>query len=113
MAQLKDYKQKVRMVLEAHPQARNSDLTLMAHYLHTFRRHLVEYDSEGKPYLYLNKFKEMASPETLIRARRIIQNDDNEFLPTSPAVRKARRIKEENYRNAEVREAKAINYADN
>lgn len=113
--ELKDYKDKVFKIMEEYPKARNNDLTLMAHYLKTYRSHLVKYDPEGVPYIELRDFKNMALPETLIRARRIIQNTDNTLLPTDPKVIKARRIKEQNYRDCEVREAVAPrkSYNDN
>ena len=40
------------------------------------------------------QIKEMITPETITRARRVIQNDDNDFLPTDPQVMIRRQFKE-------------------
>lgn len=109
--ELKDYKHQVKEIMREHKQARNSDWTLLAHYISKHRPELVHYtqpDERQKASIVcvpLNKFKYFPSAETLIRARRIIQNEDCILLPTDPEVVKARGIKEKNYREAEVREA--------
>jgi hypothetical protein len=46
--------------------------------------------------------------ENLRRVRQIIQNENEMYQPTDPKVRKARGIKEKNWREAEIREAKNI-----
>ena len=105
MAELKTYKQKVARLLAKWERARNDDGVLYAHYINTYHPSYVHRDAEDKPYVRLEDLKNLASPDTINRCRQIIQNVDGLYLPTDPAVRKARKIKEENYRNCEVREA--------
>lgn len=118
--ELKDYKEQVYSIMWEHEQARNSDWTLVAHFVHKYRPELVHVTAKsdrnrgGELCVPLNQFKNFPSAETLIRERRVIQNNDGDLLPTDPKVTKARRIKEQNYREAEVREAKQhlVNYPD-
>jgi len=106
--QLKDYKTKVRSILAEHPTARNNDGSLQAYFIYKYCRHLVTTDIDGKPAIRLENLKNLPPLETIRRSRQIIQNDNGEYLPTDPAVRRERKIKEENYRNAEVRQAKLV-----
>jgi len=103
---LKTYKEKVHHILKTHENARNHDGSLVAHYVNTFHHNLVIKDSDGDAAIKLRNLKSMPSIESIIRSRRLVQNDDGEFIPTIPAVIKARQIKEKNYREAEVREAR-------
>lgn len=107
MSELKDYKEKVYRILEKYPPSRDSDWRLLANYIYIFKRKLVTRDEQGIECIALENLRYLPPVESITRARRIIQNDDNNFLPTSEKVRKQRRIKEENYTQAEVREAKA------
>jgi CO dehydrogenase nickel-insertion accessory protein CooC1 len=104
--ELRHYKEKVQKILEEHEQARNNDGTLIAHFVKRYYKTLLVVDPDGNEMLPLKNFKHLPPMETITRARRIIQNDNHMLIPTDPNVAKARRIKEENYRNAEVREAK-------
>lgn len=106
MSELKNFKPKVRHILEKYEQARNSDGTLYAYFIKTYCSNLIVMDAEGVEMLPLKNFKLLPPLENLRRCRQIIQNDNQELQPTDPAIRKFRRIKEENFRNAEVREAK-------
>lgn len=106
MPRLRTYKEKVKVILQEHPKARNNDGTMIAHYIAKHLSPFVHKDADGEQCVRLKDFQHLPPFENLRRARAIIQNDDNELLPTDPKVRKARRIKEENWRNAEVREAK-------
>ena len=105
--ELKTYKQRVRKVLSEHEEARNNDGTLLAFYIYTFHKGLVK-KTDGEYSILLKDFKNLPAIENIRRSRQIIQNDNNEYLPTREEVRKARKIKEENYKNCEVREAKEI-----
>lgn len=105
MAELKTFKQKVADILKEKPATRDSDSLLYAHYIYRFHNHLVRKDSEDKAVIRLADLDHLPPSETIRRCRQIIQNNDNLYLPTTLAVRKARKIKEENYRDAEVREA--------
>lgn len=108
MAQLKDYKGKVHKIMEEVEQARNNDGVLIAHFLHRHCTRFLTKDANGEWAIPLKNLKHLPPFETIRRTRAIIQNDNNELLPTSEAVRKARGIKEENWRNCEVREAKEL-----
>jgi len=105
---LKDYKAKVRIILRDYPETRNSDTALVARFIHTYLKQFVTQSVDGYAAVELRKFMHLPPINSITRARRIIQNDDGEFLPTIKAVREKRRIKEEDYRNWEVREAKGI-----
>lgn len=107
--QLKDYKIKIRSILKVYPQARDNDGTLLAYFITTYLSHLVTRDVDGDLSIKLKNLKNLPPIETIRRSRQIIQNVDGEFLPTDPKVIKARRIKEQNYKNAEVREASWTN----
>lgn len=112
MAELKHYRQKVESILRDHEAARNNDGTLYAYFISKYCPHLVAHIHEGfaesTPAVPLKNFKNLPPMENIRRSRQIIQNDNNLYLPTDPMVRKARKIKEENWRNAEVREAKIV-----
>lgn len=105
MAELKKYKEKVYAILRDSEAARNSDGVLMAHYINVYHPNLVKMDEEGDKVIKLKNLKALPPFENIRRVRQIIQNVNNEFLPTDPSVRKNRRIKEENWREYEVREA--------
>ena len=102
---LRDIKDKVYKILEQHPKARDNDGTLIAHFLFEHSNQFVREDMDGELVIRMKDFQNLPPFNSVSRARRIIQNDDGLFLPTSAAVRKARRIKEDSYRNWEVREA--------
>lgn len=110
---LKDIKPKVRSILKEKEETRNNDGHLLAHYVAKYYSRLVKdntvTDVAGKEQVdksvSLGNFRYFPPVESITRARRLIQNVDKEFPPTLEAVRKARRIKEEDYRNWEVREA--------
>jgi len=104
MAELKTYKQRVRVILERYEKARNNDGSLYAYYILTYHKHMLE--GEGNEVsIKLKYLKDLPPMENIRRSRQLIQNGDNEYLPTDPAVRKARKIKEQNWRDCEVREA--------
>ena len=103
---LKTYKDKVKVILEKYEKARNNDGTLLAFYIWEYMPHMIGKDQDGEPCIRLSNIKHLPPIENLRRSRQIIQNDLGLFPPTDPKVCKARKIKEENWRNAEVREAK-------
>lgn len=105
MAELKTYKQKVFSVMEEHEEARNNDGTLLAYFIDRFFPQLVIPDADGEKAIKLRNLKNLPPLENIRRVRAIIQNVDGKLLPTKPEVIKARKIKEENFRNVEVREA--------
>lgn len=106
--QLKDFKPRVRKVLHEHESARNNDWSLFAWYISTYHSSRISRDTEDKKCIRLEELKTMPSMETLIRCRRLIQNEDGEYLPTAHDVLKRRGIKAKNYSDVEVREAQAV-----
>ena len=108
MAELKTYKQKVEKILKDYEKARNCDGTLIAHYLNTYHNRLLHMDVDGDSCLKLKDFQHLPPFENIRRSRQIIQNDDGNYPPTDPEVIKARKIKERNWRDCEVREAKQL-----
>lgn len=93
-------------ILKIHPKSRDNDGTLLAHYINEFEKQLVIDAVDGTPAIKLSNLKHLPPIENLRRSRQLIQNDDGDFLPNDEAVIKARRIKEKNWREAEIREAK-------
>lgn len=110
MAELKNFKPKVYSILEKHEQARNNDGTLYAYFIKKYCKHLVIQDPDGVDMLPLKNFKHLPPMENIRRVRQIIQNDNGDLIPTDPKVREARGIKEQNWRDAEVREAKTASH---
>lgn len=104
---LKDYKGKVMGILRDVPDSRNNDGLLIAHFIHRFASQHLTKDANGEWAIPLKNLKHLPPFETIRRTRQIIQNDDHAYLPTILSVRKARSIKEENWRNWEVREAQS------
>lgn len=105
---LKTYKQRVRQILEKYEKARDNDGILTAYYIATYHPTLLRKDTDGNSCVPLKYFGELPPLENIRRSRQLIQNDDGEFLPTKESIRKARKIKEKNWREVEVREAKLI-----
>lgn len=108
MPELKTYKAKVRRILELHPSARNNDGSLWAYYIQKYKPTLVV-DTPHGPAVPLKNFKHLPPSQSIRLARQLIQNDDGEYLPTDPKVKKARNIKEKNIRDAEWCEVKKYN----
>ena len=103
--ELKNIKERVEFLLDKYPPARNNDNYLIACYIYEYNRHLTSKDIWGKKVISLENFNKIPPFNSITRARRIIQNTEKRLLPTNKAVIKARRIKEQNYRDCEVREA--------
>lgn len=99
--ELKGKKGQVAYILKVYPSTRNNDGQLFAHYINTYFKHLVE--NKAVP---LKNFHKLPSLETIRRLRQIIQNDNGMFLPTDEKVIKARKIKQKNWNDIEVREAR-------
>lgn len=103
-------------ILEENEKARNNDGTMVAYYIKKYHPSRVSYDPANNPYVTLNNLQHLTSFESLTRARRIVQKSHGLYPPTDPKVAKARGIKELNYTNTEVREAKNLDipkpYAD-
>lgn len=108
MAELKTYKQKVRAILAEYEPARNNDGTLWACYIFKYAKHLVVKDTEGNPAVSLSNFKNLPTSQSIRLARQLVQNEDGDYPPTDPDVKKKRGIKDENIRNLEWREAKQV-----
>ena len=104
--ELKNYRKRIEYLLSIHEKARDNDGVLIAHYLNTFCPSLVDLNSKGEKTVMLKNFKKMPSFENIRRARQIVQNTKGLYLPLTEKVLKARRIKEKNFKDCEVREAK-------
>jgi len=114
MAKLKTYKEKVFKILKDHMLSRNDDGLVIAYYIKYHQANLVTLDiNRTDRCIKLKDFIHLDPIENITRARRIIQNEDGHFLPTDPAVRKQRKIKEKEMPE-QVREAvqHAIPYRD-
>ena len=66
------------------------------------KRKLVKESSEGKGpalTLKLRELRKLPAFATITRVRAVIQNERSKYLPTSPEVRRQRRIAEEAWLN--------------
>ena len=76
----------VHSVLEKFPETRNNDLLLI---LQVWRRQGVSIGFSD------DELGVMLNPESITRARRVIKNNDGEYLPTKLEVAEKRRLNEE------------------
>ena len=93
MSRIKGLKEMILHCLEKHPNTRNSDigLTLMIWWI--FYNDKIKM-IDGEAYIHLKSLYDIPREDSVKRIRANIQNIEGKFLPTSEAVRKARRIKE-------------------
>lgn len=106
---LKKYKPKVRQILSEKEKARNDDGYLIAWMIARHAPQFVQKDVDGDKSVKLKDLAEITTTvnfETIRRTRQIIQNDNGEFPPTDKKILEARGIKEKNWRDSEVREAR-------
>jgi len=97
MKTIKDLRNKVCEILKDHPETRDCDKRLLAHFWHRHERWLlVKVDDEW--YMPLKHLKQSTSQEAVARVRRKIQNDEGWYLPLSLKVAKKRGISEEKWR---------------
>lgn len=84
--QIRGLREQVREILRDQGEARNSDklLTVML-----WKRHHSDLIQEGS-FVYLQDILALPSEDAISRCRRQIQHDDQQYLPTSEAVAKAR-----------------------
>lgn len=106
MTKLKTYKQRTAAVMKKYAATRNNDMSLYAHYLYTYFPGKIDEDANGDAFIRLKDLKEMPTMENIRRSRQIIQNDDRKYLPTDPEVARERGMKEKDWRDKEVRDAK-------
>ena len=89
-----EHKQAIEIVeelLKTDEKARNSDLWLT---LQVWQK-----AQQIKVFVPYDKFDQMMNPETIARARRVIQNTNEKYLPTDPKILIRRRVKESVLRN--------------
>ncbi len=106
MRELKTYKQRVGEILRLSVDSRNDDGVLFAHYINKYHPELITESIYDQKCIELRNFTNLPPMENIRRSRQLIQNGDNQYLPTDEEVREARGIKEKNWTNVEVREAK-------
>lgn len=99
MSDLRGYRHKVESILRDHEKARNNDGVLYAHFINKYCGNLISLNQNGEKSIALKDFYRLPPMENIRRSRQIIQNDHNMYLPTDPAVLKARKIKEANIRS--------------
>ena len=110
MEELKGRAKKVYAVMSLYEQARNNDWSLMAFYINKYYGGLVNLDVDGDKVIKLKDLKNLPSWQSIRLARQIIQNEKGLLLPTDEKVRKLRKIKEQDIRYTEWREAKNEDY---
>jgi hypothetical protein len=88
-------------MLAESPEARNDDMYLIIKcwlHLHPERFFEVGGEKDRRKAVVLRNLLEFESTETIRRSRQIIQNDLGLYPPTNLKVAKARRMKEEDWR---------------
>lgn len=85
---LKTIKERVEYILESYPSTQGDDRLLQYRYIQIF---VPEVRITFKQFKAL---REMPAPETISRARRIIQNKEGRFLPRERTLRKRNRREE-------------------
>ena len=103
MKQLKEYKPRVYGILEKYPETRDCDKVLTAKYIELFHSELLLETSRGLSLPLINWTK-LPPLDTILRNRRVIQNQEGKFLPSDPKIAKMRKQKELDYEYAEARE---------
>jgi hypothetical protein len=82
-------KLRVKILLEEHPETRNSDITLMIKMWQTYFQVGNEINLGA---LYI-----LPTHDNIKRARAFIQNEEGLFLPTDEKVRRQRKIAEQDW----------------
>lgn len=78
----KKCKEIVEKILKDYPRARNDDLFLMLM--------VWQQAQQIRVFLPFDRFKEMYKPSSISRARRVIQNNEQKYLPTDQIIAKRR-----------------------
>ena len=103
MGRLKEYKSRVYGILEKYPETRDCDKVLTAKYIEVYHPDLLLETNDGLS-LPLTNLTKLPPLDSILRNRRIIQNEEGEFPPSDPKIIKMRRQKELDYKYAEARE---------
>ena len=103
MGRLKEYKSRVYGILEKYPETRDCDKVLTAKYIEVYHPDLLLETNDGLS-LPLTNLTKLPPLDSILRNRRIIQNEEGEFPPSDPKITKMRRQKELDYKYAEARE---------
>lgn len=100
-------KDRVEAILKDNLKARDDDAYLTVLYWVTYTPQFIREDPntltrEGKPkkFLYLSDIIEnLPREDSIRRVRAVIQNVEKKYLPTTPEIRKRRKIAEEDWLN--------------
>lgn len=99
-------KDRVEAILKDNLKARDDDAYLTVVYWITYNPSLMREDPtnltpEGKPrkFVYLKDILELPREDSIRRVRAVIQNVEKKYLPTTPEIRKRRKIAEEDWLN--------------
>ncbi len=96
MKKIRSVRKNVLQILTFYPQARNCDKFLI---FKIMGRYLLRGTGDVNVInLRLEDLQNLPSFESIIRARAKIQNTDHLCLPTTPEVRRRRKIREEDFR---------------
>ena len=97
---IKNLKAKVRTVLEAVPESRDSDIRLTMELWSRYFPQYIRNGASGEEWVWLKDLYDLPREDNVKRVRAQIQNVEHEFLPTSWEVAKQRRINEDRWREA-------------
>ncbi len=100
-SELTGIKYLVEIILSDYPDTRNSDKKLISFLWTRFYPEIVRTDSDNlRKFIYLSDMLDLPSPESIRRARQVIQNTEKRLVPTSEGVAKKRRMNVDEWREA-------------
>lgn len=97
MSKQKGLKALVFKALRDDEPSRNSDVRLFNYILINHFPSMLSRDADGDYIIKLRRIYDVPSQDNIKRVRASIQNKDHQFLPSSPTVRKQRRINERDW----------------
>jgi len=89
-AKIQTLLKKVEETLEEYPATRDCDIELTTKIWTQYYYDCIYRDKDDRYFVYLEKVKDLPREDAISRCRRVIQNDEKKFPPTSLKVAKAR-----------------------
>lgn len=88
-------KDKILWILSEDEQSRNSDIRLTQMIWYKFHNSKIVELDDGTKAIRLRDLFDLPREDNIKRIRAKIQNDEHKFLPTTPEIRKQRKINEQ------------------
>lgn len=103
---IKQLRAKVLEILKEYPKARDSDIWLTIKLWTLKYPTLIDRSDPDNPKIALKDILTLPREDNVKRVRAKIQNEEGLYLPTSPEIRKQRKISEEEWKAWSVKESK-------